>query len=121
MDEEKVGGVKRGASDTPTSTPVKKPEKKRMLEDDVASKIITTLRQAIERQGVSIETSLNRLRESVDFMHNELTDLKGKVKVNEGKVKNNEEKLQALESRVLELARYKRRLNLRLNGLGETG
>ena len=49
MDEEKIGAVKRGASDTPTSTPVKNPEKKRMLEDDVASNIITTLRQAIEK------------------------------------------------------------------------
>ena len=53
-------------------------------------------------------------------MHNELTDLTGKVKVNEGKVRNNEEKLQALESRVLELSRYKRRWNLRLNNLAET-
>lgn len=112
-------GSNKRALITPTSSPSKHSGKKRVMETDTAESIITTLKMAIEEQGASIEKSISDLKVTINFISEDLRELKGKVSRTEVRVDKAEEKIQTLENKVLELSRYKRRWNLRLHGLPE--
>lgn len=104
---------------TPVSSPTKSGGKKRVMETDAAENIIATLKMAIEEQGAHIGKSINDLQVTINFISEDLKELKGKVTHTEKRVNKAEEKIQTLENKVAELSRYKRRWNLRLHGLPE--
>lgn len=111
-------GYKRIHASTPSS-PSKAPDKKQAMESDAAENIIATLKMAIEAQGANIEKNFSDLKTTINFISEDIKELKGKMSHTEKRVGKAEEKIQVLENKVNELSRYKRRWNLRLHGLGE--
>uniref|UniRef100_A0AAV2ML57 Uncharacterized protein n=1 Tax=Knipowitschia caucasica TaxID=637954 RepID=A0AAV2ML57_KNICA len=89
------------------------------MEQETADSIVAALKLAIEEQGSTIGKSIDELKRSVDFLSAEVQDIKGTARKTEQRVDKAEEMIQQLESKVVELARYKRRWNLRLRGLQE--
>ena len=113
-----IGSNKRNLT-TPSSSPSKLSGKRIAMETDAAENIIATLKMAIKEQGASIGKSISDLQVTVNFISEDLKELKGKVTHTEERVSKTEEKIQTLENKVLEFSRYKRRWNLRLCGLAE--
>lgn len=104
---------------TPVSSTTKHFNKKRVMETDAAENIISMLKMAIKEQGAHIGKSISDLQVTINFISEDLKELKGKVTHTEKRVSKAEEKIQTLEGKVLELSHYKRRWNLRLQGLAE--
>lgn len=115
----KTPGSNKRTLMSPTSSPAKPSGKKRVMETNAAENIIATLKMAIEEQGASIEKSISDLQVTINFISEDLKELKGKVTHTEVRVDKAEQKIQTLENKVLELSRYKQRWNLRLHGLPE--
>lgn len=111
-------GYKRIHTSTPSS-PSKAPDKKQAMDSDAAENIIATLKMAIEAQGANIEKNFSEVKATINFISEDIKELKGKMSHTEKRVGKAEEKIQTVENKVNELSRYKRRWNLRLHGLGE--
>lgn len=86
---------------------------------DRAENIITMLKIAIKELGANINKSICDLHITMNFIHEDLMELKGKMIHTEVRVDKAEEKIPTLESKVLELSRYKPKWNLRLQVLPE--
>lgn len=59
------------------------------------------------------------MKVSVEFLAEEIKDVKGNVERVDKRVTNAEKRICELENKVQDLSRYKRRWNLRLHGLPE--
>lgn len=84
-----------------------------------ADNIVAVLKLAIQEQGSLIGKSIEELKLSINFLSADIQDIKGTIQHTVERVSKTKEKIQSLENKVLELARYKRRWNLRLRGLPE--
>lgn len=80
---------------------------------------MAVLKLAIQEQGSLIGKSIEELKLSINFLSADIQDIKGTIQHTVERVSKTKEKIQSLENKVLELARYKRRWNLRLRGLPE--
>lgn len=89
------------------------------MEQETADNIVAVLKLAIEEQGASVGKSIEELKSSINFLSADIQELKGTIQHTVDRVGKAEEKIQSLENKVLELARYKRRWNLRLHGMPE--
>lgn len=103
-------GYKRIHASTPSS-PSKAPDKKQAMDSDAAENIIATLKM---RRGANIEKSFSDLKATINFISEDIKELKGKMSHTEKRVGKAEEKIKTLENRVMELSRYKRRWNGRV-------
>ena len=74
----KLGSNKRTLT-TPVSSPTKPSGKKRVMETDAAENIIATLKMAIEEQGAHIGKSISDLQVTINFISEDLKELKGEV------------------------------------------
>uniref|UniRef100_A0A147AN56 Coagulation factor VIII n=1 Tax=Fundulus heteroclitus TaxID=8078 RepID=A0A147AN56_FUNHE len=95
--------------------------KKGKMEQAAAENVIAVLKLAIEEQGTSIGKSIDDLKSSINFLSADIQDIKSTLQTTVSRVSKAEEKIQALENKVLELAREKKRWNLRLRGMPEEG
>lgn len=110
--------------DTPQKSPLTKKGKK--SDDDDPDGIVSKLSCLINTRADSIEKMVGEnlmkiegLKKTIDFISEEIRDVKSKVKEVDTKVKLQEQQVQSCECRIAELERYSRRWNLRLMGVPE--
>lgn len=109
--------------DTPSKEPA--PKKGRCndnsdeLNSAMALAIISSLKSVINDRADILDKGIEGLKTSVEFLTEEMKDIKCKAERTDKRVDAAENRINDLESKVMELARYKRRWNLRLYGLPE--
>lgn len=86
---------------------------------DLAMAIISSLKTVINDRADMLDKGIEGLQASVEFITNEIKDIKCNADHTEKRVVITEKKITELERKVAELERYKRRWNLRLYGLSE--
>ncbi|MEQ2184069.1 hypothetical protein GOODEAATRI_004182 [Goodea atripinnis] len=82
-------------------------------------KIITSIKLSINERADGLQASIDDLKESVDFIHAEMKEVQGKLAETISRVGKTEEKVLHMDSKLIDLSRYKRRWDLRLSGLSE--
>ncbi len=112
-------------------TPLKEPKHKKGRNDDgvgdgdlqspLATLIITSLKSVINERADILDKGIEEVKMSVEFLTEEIKDVKGKVERVDKRVTTAEKKIGELENKVglQDLSRYQRRWNLRLYGLPE--
>ncbi|KAL0188789.1 hypothetical protein M9458_015888 [Cirrhinus mrigala] len=110
-------------------TPLKEPKHKNGRNDDddceedlqspLPTVIITSLKSVINERADILDKGMEKVKMSVEFLTEELKDVKGKVERVDKRVTTVEKRFGALENKVQDLSRYQRRWNLRLCGLPE--
>lgn len=108
------------------ATPSKEPASKKgrcsdtdIADSALAKTIINSLKSVINERSDILDKGIEGLKESVEFLTEELKDIKIKTDRTDKRVNAAEKRIDELENKVLDLARYKRRWNLRLYGLQE--
>ncbi len=89
------------------------------MEQEMADSIIAVLKLAIEEQGLSIGKSIEGLKSSINILSADMQDIKDTIQHMVDRVSKAKENIQSLENKALELAFYKRRLNLCLHSMPE--
>lgn len=106
--------------DTPLQSPVTKKGKPAAYDED---SLVTRLSSIINSRADSLEKKvtieMEGLKKTINFVSEELKDIKKKIKEVDAKVKKDEQRVSSCESRITELERYSRRWNLRLAGVPE--
>lgn len=109
--------------DTPSKEPASKKGRcndiSSDLNPDMATAIISSLKAVINDRADILDKGIEGLKTSVEFLTEEIKDIKCNAVRTEKRVGAAEIKINELENKVSELARYKRRWNLRLYGLSE--
>lgn len=109
--------------DTPSKEPASKKGRcndiSSELNPDMATAIISSLKAVINDTADILDKGIEGLKTSVEFLTEEIKDIKCNAVRTEKRVGAAEIKINELENKVSELARYKRRWNLRLYGLSE--
>ncbi|XP_028296938.1 uncharacterized protein LOC114458738 [Gouania willdenowi] len=82
--------------------------------------IVTSLSELINARSDSLAMALEGLKKTLDFVSEEVRDVKGRVTKLEVRVTKEEGRGEACQYRVTEVERYLRRWNLRLFGVKES-
>ncbi len=85
---------------SPNCSPPRLSGKKRVMDTDTAENITVTLKMAIQEQGASIEKSISDLQAAINFVSEDLKELKEKVVHTEVSVSKAEDKIQTLENKM---------------------
>lgn len=108
--------------DTPLQSPATKKGKPAAGEEDPDT-IVAKLSALINSRADSLESmvtmKIEGLKKTIDFISEEVKDMKAKLKEVDAKTKMEEKRLVSCETRIAELERYSRRWNLRLAGVPE--
>ncbi|KAK7135913.1 hypothetical protein R3I94_014549 [Phoxinus phoxinus] len=125
VDMDELGAVEYLLPDTPSKEPAPKKGRSSDISDEVNSAmalaIISSLKTVINDRADILDKGIEGLKTSVEFLTEEMKDIKCKAERTEKRVDDDaENRINDLENKVTELARYKRRWNLRLYGLPES-
>lgn len=108
--------------DSPLQSPATKKGKPADTIQDPDS-IVDKLSALINSRADSLEKvftlKIEGLKKTIDFMADEVKELKGKLKEVDAKAKMEAQRVKSCETRIAELERYSRRWNLRLAGVLE--
>ncbi|XDV11857.1 hypothetical protein PO909_000662 [Leuciscus waleckii] len=79
--------------------------------------LLTSLKSVINERADILDKGIEEVKVSVEFLAEEIKDVKRNVERVDKRVTNAEIRISELENKVQDLSRYKRRWNLRLHGL----
>lgn len=123
VDMDELGAVDYLLPDTPSKEPAPKKGRSNDISDEVNSAmalaIISSLKTVINDRADFLDKGIEGLKTSVEFLTEEMKDIKCKAERTDKRVDDAVNRINDLESKVTDLARYKRRWNLRLFGLPE--
>ncbi|KAK7925129.1 hypothetical protein WMY93_007439 [Mugilogobius chulae] len=106
--------------ESPLQSPLTKKGKPASDHDDPDDRIVTKLSAIIIARGDALEKAVTMkiegLKKTIDFVCEEVKDIKKRVKDAEAKAKMEEQRVASCETRIAELERYSRRWNLKLAG-----
>ncbi|KAK7878416.1 hypothetical protein WMY93_034339 [Mugilogobius chulae] len=102
---------------SPTQSPA---PKKAMHSQAENVDVVATLSKLINKRMDDLALQLVGVKKTVDFVCEEIKDVKGRVKTLEMRVTKEVDRLDTNQQRIADLERYSRRWNLRLLGVKET-
>ncbi|KAK7879348.1 hypothetical protein WMY93_033871 [Mugilogobius chulae] len=102
---------------SPTQSPA---PKKAMHSKAENVDVVATLSKLINKRMDDLALQLVGVKKTVDFVCEEIKDVKGRVKTLEVRVTKEVDRLDTNQQRIADLERYSRRWNLRLLGVKET-